>query len=64
MLADFLLTLDAVLLGAVLAVDAGAWRLIGMAAQFVAFGIVFLGLLTLTTGALAYMAGLIMGAPG
>lgn len=64
MLSDALFVLDAVLLGAVLATDRGAWRLIGMAAQFLAFGVVFLGLLSLTTGALAYMAGLILGSPG
>lgn len=64
MLADILLAVDAVLLGAVLATDAEAWRFLYMVAQFLAFGVVFLGLLTLSAGGLGYIAGLALGGPG
>ena len=64
MLADMLLTIDAVLLGAVLATDAAAWRFLGHAALFIAFGVLYFGLLSLAAGGLGYVAGLAFGTPG
>ena len=64
MLADLLLTVDAVLLGAVLATDREAWAFLGIAAQFLAFGVLFFGILIVVAGGLGYIAGLALGGPG
>lgn len=64
MLADLLMTFDAVLLGAVLATDRGAWEFLGIVAQFLAFGVLFFGTLIVVAGGLGYVAGLALGTPG
>jgi hypothetical protein len=64
MLADLLMTIDAVLLGAVLATDREAWDFLGVVAQFLAFGVLFFGALFVVAGGLGYAAGLVLGAPG
>lgn len=64
MLADLLMTIDAVLLGAVLATDAEAWAFLRDVAQFLAFGLLFFGALFVVAGGLGYAAGLVLGTPG
>lgn len=64
MLADLLLTIDAVLLGAVLATDREAWGFLGIVTQFLAFGLLFFCALIVVAGGLGYVAGLALGGPG
>lgn len=64
MLADLLMTIDAILLGAVLATDRETWGIIGLVGQFLAFGLLFFGILFGVAGGLGYMAGLAFGTAG
>jgi len=64
MLANFLLTADAVLLGAVLATDREAWVFLGHVAQFFAFGMIFWAILFGVAGGLGYISGLAIGTAG